>query len=284
MPARPLSVFEIFRLGIGPSSSHTVGPMRAARHFTSELALVCGVAGADSGAEVADSGAEVADSVAPAENVRPARILTELMGSLGATGHGHSTDRAVVLGLAGYEPETVPLAAVKGIIDDVAATGVIDIPSVGPVPFVLERDMQFVPRVILPYHANGMTMRALAASGEVMLERTYYSVGGGFVMQELGDPLRSPEAVPLGGGAAASAEVPVPYPYGNGAELMAQCHRNGLPGCPVARGGTKGLWRASGWIRNRFILMMSLILLMSHLFCWCLTVFRTRTIWAHAYE
>ena len=228
MPARPLSVFEIFRLGIGPSSSHTVGPMRAARHFTSELALVCGVVEADSGAEVADFGAEVADSVAPAENVRPARILTELMGSLGATGHGHSTDRAVVLGLAGYEPETVPLAAVKGIIDDVAATGVIDIPSVGPVPFVLERDMQFVPRVILPYHANGMTMRALAASGEVMLERTYYSVGGGFVMQELGDPLRSPEAVPLGGGAAASAEVPVPYPYGNGAELMAQCHRNGL--------------------------------------------------------
>ena len=200
---RPLSVCDIFSLGIGPSSSHTVGPMRAARHFANELAEVC--------------------RIAPV----PARIVTDLMGSLGATGHGHSTDRAVVLGLSGYHPESVPTSVVSEIIDDVAADGVLTIPGVGGVPFVLERDMRFIPRVILPYHVNGLTIRALASDGEPLLERTYYSVGGGFVMQEIGDPVNAPNVVSLNE-EAQQDRPPAPFPYSTGDQLIALCTKHGL--------------------------------------------------------
>src|SRR5689334_15402116 len=146
-----ISVFDLFKIGIGPSSSHTVGPMRAARLFAAGLAEA-GLLG------------EVAS------------VRAELFGSLGATGRGHGSDKAVLLGLAGDEPETVDTdsaderAALMGAQGSVALLGGTPV----AVEVVLHR------RRTLPLHPNGMLFTALDATGATLRERTYYSVGGGF--------------------------------------------------------------------------------------------------------
>ncbi|KAA9165772.1 L-serine ammonia-lyase [Amycolatopsis acidicola] len=160
-----ISVFDLFSIGIGPSSSHTVGPMRAARMFLESLG---------------DARPEVT------------RVEAELFGSLGATGHGHGSDKAVRLGLPGYRPEDVPLDAV---------------PS-----YDFELDLTMHRRKSLPEHPNGMTFRAY---GEKLLaERTYYSVGGGFVRGET---------------AIVEDSTELPYPFSTGADLLAHCGETGLP-------------------------------------------------------
>ena len=143
---RPLSVRDVFRVGIGPSSSHTVGPMRAGRHFATCLAeaLTGQPSGDDADAALAGIG----------------RLVVDLMGSLGATGKGHSTDRAVMLGLAGHRPESVPIGVVDSIMDDVEATGVLPVPGVGEVRFLPGRDIRFLPGRVLPFHVNALTIAA----------------------------------------------------------------------------------------------------------------------------
>ena len=207
--ARPLSVFDLLRIGIGPSSSHTVGPMRAGRAFAAELAGV-----------LAAGAARCAGPVA--------RVRVELYGSLGATGRGHATDRAVVMGLAGYEPETVPAGICRDHMEAVETAGVLEVHGVGPVPFSPAADIRFLPGRVLPYHVNGMTLTAHRAGGGEALRRTFYSVGGGFVMEGAGEP-GAPSIRALAAPDAARARAaPAPHPFSSSAELLEICRREGL--------------------------------------------------------
>ncbi|MFJ9539090.1 serine dehydratase beta chain, partial [Streptomyces sp. NPDC101225] len=154
-----VSVFDLFSIGIGPSSSHTVGPMRAAGMFVARLKR---------------------DGVL----ARTAAVRTELFGSLGATGHGHGTPKAVLLGLEGNEPHTVDVAQADLDVERIRGTGRIRLlgAGIGPVheiDFDVSAQLVLHRRRSLPYHANGMTLWATDADGAELLSKTYYSVGGG---------------------------------------------------------------------------------------------------------
>ena len=197
----PLSVFDMFRIGIGPSSSHTVGPMRAGLAFTTELTTL----------------------------KPPSHITIDLFGSLGATGRGHSTDRAVLLGLAGYDPETVDIETVESILPALASSSMLTLPSGTQVPLNIAEDVRFVPRTVLPYHVNALTITASDENGTVILERTYYSVGGGFVMIQTNDDPQNPEVSSLATSqAGVGIDVPAPHPFASGAQLLAACDASGL--------------------------------------------------------
>ena len=197
----PLSVFDMFRIGIGPSSSHTVGPMRAGLAFTTELTTL----------------------------KPPSHITIDLFGSLGATGRGHSTDRAVLLGLAGYDPETVDIETVESILPALASSNMLTLPSGTQVPLDIAEDVRFVPRTVLPYHVNALTITASDEDGTVILERTYYSVGGGFVMIQTNDDPQTPEVSSLATSqAGVGIDVPAPHPFASGAQLLAACDASGL--------------------------------------------------------
>jgi L-serine dehydratase len=215
-----LSVFDMFSVGIGPSSSHTVGPMRAARAFARGLA---------------------ADGLLP----RVARVRAELFGSLGATGRGHGSDRAVILGLEGEEPETVDTAAVEARASAVRASGRIRL--LGEHEAALTKsDLVLHRRQSLPYHPNGMRFSAYDQAGGLLRSRTSYSVGGGFVVDE-----PDGDAAPgtAGDGVAATAgEAGLPYPFESAAGLLDQCTESGLPvsGVMLANEGSR---RTAGQVR-----------------------------------
>lgn len=235
-----LSVFDMFRIGIGPSSSHTVGPMRAGLDFSKELAKF----------------SEVFNIAAPAS------LTIDLYGSLGATGRGHNTDRAVLLGLSGYEPESVSISEVESILPAIAHTGQLELPGGRCVPFDMARDIRFKPDTVLPYHVNALTITARSSdttqptacddntglgaerkdgedgeaateqSRAIILSRTYYSVGGGFAMMQTNNDLRNPQVMPLPRRQHTDApETPTPlppYPFFSGAQLLDQCRSHGL--------------------------------------------------------
>ncbi len=197
----PLSVFDMFRIGIGPSSSHTVGPMRAGLAFTTELTTL----------------------------KPPSHITIDLFGSLGATGRGHSTDRAVLLGLAGYDPETVDIETVESILPALASSNMLTLPSGTQVPLNIAEDVRFAARTVLPYHVNALTITASDEDGTVILERTYYSVGGGFVMIQTNDDPHNPEVSSLATSqAGVGIDIPAPHPFASGAQLLAACNASGL--------------------------------------------------------
>ncbi|WP_067780334.1 L-serine ammonia-lyase [Actinomyces vulturis] len=208
---RPLSVFDLMRIGIGPSSSHTVGPMRAGMAFGGAIVRRLG--------NIEARGEDVPTV---------ARIIIELYGSLGATGRGHATDRAVIMGLAGYQPETVPTEVCQNLMEEVEANAQLTIPDLGDINFLPSRDIIFLPGKILPYHVNGMTLAALDECGNDVLRRSYYSVGGGFVMEDVGeDGTASIRALATTAAAAAHA-TQAPFPFSTGAELLKTCERTGL--------------------------------------------------------
>ena len=184
-----VSVFDLFKIGIGPSSSHTVGPMRAARLFALRLA---------------------ADGLLP----RTARVQVLLYGSLGATGKGHGSDKAVLLGLAGHEPDTVDVEAVPALLAAMRREGRIELLGRHAVAFDEKADLVFRRRESLPFHANGMRCLAFDAGGAVLAERCYYSVGGGFVVSDevAADGSRHKVVAP-------DATV-LPHPFSTGAELL----------------------------------------------------------------
>ncbi len=188
-----ISVFELFRIGIGPSSSHTVGPMRAARQFAERLR---------------DSGV--------LHEVHGVRV--QLFGSLGATGEGHGTVRAVVLGLAGYEPHLVDPDDVPVVVDRIRAHGVLRVLGEHEVAFDPSTDVELHADIVLPGHPNGMQFEATDADGRVLADHRAYSVGGGFVVDEadLGAPLDRDQA-------------PVPYPYRSADQLVAMCEAEDVP-------------------------------------------------------
>jgi len=154
-----VSVFDLFKIGIGPSSSHTVGPMRAARLFARHLQH---------------------DGLLQ----RTARVQSHLYGSLGATGKGHGTDKAVLLGLAGYEPDTVDVDAVPALLAAMRSAASLSLLGEQTIGFNEKDDLKFYRRESLPFHANGMRFIAFDAEGRELDKRTWYSVGGGFVVSE----------------------------------------------------------------------------------------------------
>jgi L-serine dehydratase len=154
-----VSVFDLFKIGIGPSSSHTVGPMRAARMFVARLAH--------------------ADLLA-----RTARVKADLYGSLGATGKGHGSDKAVLLGLAGHEPDSVDIEQVPAILEAIRAQHRVSLNASHEIAFDEAADLVMHRRETLPFHANGMRFVAFDASGAELENRVYYSVGGGFVVSD----------------------------------------------------------------------------------------------------
>jgi L-serine dehydratase len=154
-----ISVFDLFTIGIGPSSSHTVGPMRAARRFASGLA---------------ETG----------ELERTARVRVDLYGSLGATGRGHGSDKAVVFGLEGETPEEIDPATMEHRFERIRAAGRLSLLGEHEIAFDVDGDLRFERRKALPYHPNGMRFFAYDASGSELRSRVYYSVGGGFVVDD----------------------------------------------------------------------------------------------------
>ena len=188
-----LSALDMFSVGIGPSSSHTVGPMRAAGMFAAGL----GDAGLLGGV---------------------ARVQAELFGSLGATGHGHGSDKAVILGLQGHRPETVDTDAADDHVAQATLTGQLNLAGVRTIGFSRRDDVTLHRRRSLPAHPNGMIFRALGPQGSVIRESTYYSVGGGFVVDEHA----------VGVDRIVEDETPVRYPFTTGAELLTICAREQL--------------------------------------------------------
>lgn len=191
-----LSVLDLFRVGIGPSSSHTVGPIRIANRFSASLA-----------------DGDVLGSVE--------RIVVELQGSLALTGAGHATPKAVVLGLLRMEPETLDPDKADAMVADVYTAKDLRLADGRVIPFDPETDIVFAYHVLPDLHPNGMKLSAFAANGEVLLEETYYSVGGGFIAtaKQLSTPPED-DIVKAGN--------EVPYPFASAAELLGICADKGM--------------------------------------------------------
>ena len=186
-----LSIFDIFKIGIGPSSSHTVGPMKAASEFVRLLAT---------------TGTAVA------------KINVTLYGSLAFTGKGHATDSAVLLGLEGNVPDTIDPDSTEARLRRIHRDKTIDVPGVGMLPFDPDADILFELHEVLPRHTNGMRFRATDAQGDELLCEDYYSLGGGFIV-------RGDEDEPL------AQDGEPPHPFHNGESLLqqAQRHRTSIP-------------------------------------------------------
>lgn len=184
-----LSVFEMFKIGIGPSSSHTMGPMVAAARFLDHLrGLPFGVAG----------------------------LRASLHGSLAFTGVGHATDRAVILGLAGFTPDAYDAERAEAALAAIQDSGRVDVPGLGQLRFSPETDLIFDYDAPLPGHANGMRLMATDPQGDVIAQETYFSIGGGFVVTEA--ELANPPP---------ATGRPVPYPFESAAQMLDMARASG---------------------------------------------------------
>ena len=204
--ATAISVMDLFTIGIGPSSSHTVGPMRAALMFMDGLPAI------------------------------PVRVRCELFGSLALTGKGHATDSAILLGLSGYRPETVDPDAIPDILAAIRSDGRIRAGSaLGHwVAFDEERDLLLHMAEFLEAHSNGMRFSAWFEGQDEPLVRDYYSIGGGAVL---------PGAVPIGDEAPLGHNVVQPFPFSSGQEMLEQGERHGLSIATLVL-RNEGAWRA----------------------------------------
>jgi len=210
-----ISIFDLFKIGIGPSSSHTVGPMNAARQFV--------VALEDDGQLDACTS-----------------LQAHLYGSLAATGAGHGSPKAIILGLEGETPETVDVETIAGRVQAVRDDGSLSLLGRKQIAFSYRDDMQMHRTENLAFHANGMRFIARDAAGEMLLERLYYSVGGGFVVDE--------EAADSG--YIVDDPTVLPFPFTTGAELLAQCKVSGLSISALMLQNEKA-WRTEAEIRAR---------------------------------
>lgn len=189
------SVLDLFNVGIGPSSSHTVGPLKAARDFIEKL-----------------------------ENTNKltatTRIATKLYGSLGATGRGHGSDTAVLLGLMGACPRTVDVEAIPDMIAAIRADKKLNLLGRNIVDFNEDEDLQLLPRQRLDFHPNGMEFWAYDTAGNELDRAIYYSIGGGFIVSEAEAAADHFEE---------EAPLKIPYPFSSGVELLEQCKKSGKP-------------------------------------------------------
>jgi L-serine dehydratase len=189
-----VGVFDLFSIGIGPSSSHTVGPMRAAAVFAEEV-----------------KASGVLDAVAS--------LRVDLYGSLAATGHGHGTMTAILLGLEGFHPELILPAEVEERLAAIAGTGMLRLAGSVALPYGV-KDMVLRPLTVLPRHTNGMTFTVSDAAGEVLRSATFFSVGGGFIVREGEEDAARQELE--------ESKKELPLPFRTAAELLEHCRSRGL--------------------------------------------------------
>ena len=207
-----VSVFDIFKIGIGPSSSHTVGPMRAGARFARRL-------------------------LEREQLTLTVRIRAELFGSLAHTGRGHGTDKAVMLGLEGNVPDQIDPDAMEPALKRIRGERLLNLGGSQPIAFDEKRDLIFNKRQKLPYHSNGMRFIAFDAQDQELFNRDYYSVGGGFVVNH--DEAAADRIVPD------STELAHPYQSGN--RLLAICLEEGLTIAQVTRANERA-WRSDAEI------------------------------------
>jgi L-serine dehydratase len=216
------SLFDLYKIGVGPSSSHTMGPMRAAFQFVRGLAESLAIE-------------------------RVLRVQAELYGSLALTGIGHATDRAVLLGLSGCEPATVDPEAIEQTVAQIRANRRLSLSSSLTIPFhestdlLFHRDVMFPPGAVTQ-HPNGIRLTAYDDNDVVLRAETYFSIGGGFIVAD------GAEANPI---TAASAQLP--YPFHSAAELLEQSHRNGLSIAEIMLANECDRIGASGALADRQI-------------------------------
>jgi len=210
-----VSTFDLFKIGIGPSSSHTVGPMRAAARFVDKWLRQAGVL------------------------ERVVRVRAEVFGSLALTGRGHGTDKAVLMGLEGNLPNVVDPDLIPAALERIRGGKRVRLGGSHAIAFDEKTDLVMNKRQKLPHHTNGMRFTAFDAEGQVLATQDYYSVGGGFVVNQQ-------EAA---GDRIVADTTPLPYPFHSGDELLAQCERHGLT---IARlmFENEQMWRNAGEIRD----------------------------------
>lgn len=216
-----ISVFDLFKVGIGPSSSHTVGPMRAAATFARAL-----------------FDQDLADQVK--------RVEVRLYGSLSATGVGHATDRASVMGLMGEWPDSIDPTSINPRIQQLRDSGELLLGGRLRIAFDWQRDVRLLDES-LPYHPNAMALSAYGEDG-LLFEQTYYSVGGGFIV----------EAAEVEAGAAAVAEVQLPYDFSSAAELLSLCKQHGLRVAELMMANERA-WRSDAEIRQGLLHIWSVM-------------------------
>lgn len=207
-----VSTFQLFSIGIGPSSSHTVGPMRAARLFVMQLrekGLLAAVV----------------------------RLVVDLYGSLALTGKGHSTDTAVILGLSGYKPEEVDSATVPQLLKNIHDEKRLSLMGDHSVSFDPHEEILFHHDHQLPFHPNGMRFTAFACGDLLLSEQVYYSVGGGFIVPH-GSELNNSTS-------SSSSEEKLPYPFHSGHQLLELCHQHNLTIARLMVENEK-IWRSEG--------------------------------------
>ena len=190
-----ISVFDMFSIGIGPSSSHTVGPMRAAKAFCDEL---------------------------QEKNLleKISEVKTELFGSLGQTGKGHGTGKAVILGLLGHAPETIDSTLVDGYLEEIRQSQSLNLAGLKHIKFPDEDAIIFHRRKTLKQHANGMTLHAMHGA-EVLFSQTYFSIGGGFIIREQDFAQQKVAAL-------IHEEQKVPFDFSSATQLLSLCKENGF--------------------------------------------------------
>jgi len=212
-----ISVFDLFSIGIGPSSSHTVGPMRAANQFVEEL--------------------QAGDLL-----TRTHRLKAELYGSLGATGKGHGSDKAVILGFEGDLPESVDTTTVDDRLEHIRDQQQINLLGRHPVRLIEKDHLIMHKRQALPFHPNGMTFSAFDQQGEVLCRATFYSVGGGFIVDETAsgtDRIKQDDTV-------------LPYPFLSAVNLLIHCANNNMRISDVMMENEK-VWRDEAEIRSSLL-------------------------------
>lgn len=192
----PVSLFQLFSIGIGPSSSHTVGPMRAAYQFISLIRKTGKL-----------------DVVA--------KVTVELFGSLAMTGHGHATDIAILLGLEGEKPEEIDPDSVQSKVKRIQEEKTLHLLGQYFIPFSIEENLLFLKGKRLPYHSNAMKCKAFNAQGEEILSKTFYSVGGGFVVDHEDVFSKNKKEIE-------TDHVSIPYPFHTGKQLLDLCEQTGL--------------------------------------------------------
>jgi L-serine dehydratase len=186
-----ISIFNLFSIGIGPSSSHTVGPMKAAREFV----------------ELLNRNNQLNQTT---------RVKVELFGSLAFTGRGHGTDVAILVGLEGHAPDTVNPDLIRPRAQEIMTQQQINLANKQPIPFHFNQDFEFNLKDLLPFHTNGMRFSAFNKANQTLLAKIYYSIGGGFIVDE--DQANS----------TVIKDSPVPYPFATTSELLAHCEKNQL--------------------------------------------------------
>jgi len=209
-----VSVFDLFKIGIGPSSSHTVGPMKAACAFGKRL--------------------QAADLLG-----QTWRVKTSLFGSLAHTGRGHGTDKAIMLGLLGKTPESIDPDTIEPALESIRALGKIQLLNEHIIHFEEKKDLLFRKRELLPHHPNGMRFQAFDNNDHLLLSREYYSVGGGFVVNQ--DEAARDRII--------EDKTRLPYPFESGDELLDLCRQNGMRIADLMMANEQ-TWRSSDDIRG----------------------------------